>query len=203
MDPIFTTLDRDQLMEFIALMNTRIEACKERIDMLKEGNQDNSSNFNVNQSQSQSNFINNISNHDYALDHDNLVYQTQNPNFDPNVTHLVANNNEAILDSTSQVNVPLDCSTTNQHGVMESKGKSAIMDSTNQIIEDGNFINWDDLAKVENWINQLQYETNLEDILSPQSQNVSQSLQILPPTRMDGFLADENNNDHQFQTFNM
>ncbi|KAL4371416.1 hypothetical protein AHAS_Ahas06G0163600 [Arachis hypogaea] len=75
--------------------------------------------------------MNNIPNHDYAIDHDNLVYQTQNSNFDPNVTHLVANNNEVILDSTSQVNVPLGYSTTNQLGVMNYKEKSVVVNSKN------------------------------------------------------------------------
>ncbi|XP_016194894.2 uncharacterized protein LOC107635853 [Arachis ipaensis] len=59
-----------------------------------------------------------------------------NQDNDPNVTHLVANNNEVILNSSSQVNVFLDCSTTNQLGVMSSKEKSVIVDSTNQIDED-------------------------------------------------------------------
>ncbi|XLT54140.1 hypothetical protein HN873_046744 [Arachis hypogaea] len=65
-----------------------------------------------------------------------------NQDNDPNVTHLVANNNEVILNSSSQVNVFLDCSTTNQLGVMSSKEKSVIVDSTNQIDEDGltNFV---------------------------------------------------------------
>ncbi|XP_029149414.2 uncharacterized protein [Arachis hypogaea] len=203
MDPIFTTLDGNQLMEFIALVNTKIETCKKRIDMLKESNQDNGSNFNVDQSQSQLNFVNNIPNHDYALHHDNLVYQTQNPKFDPNVTYFVANNNGVIMDSTSQVNVSLNCSTTNQVAVMDSKEKSVIVDSTNQISENGGLINWNDFVEVENWIDQLQYETDLKDILSHQSQNVSQSSQILPPITMNGFLADEKNNNHQFQSFNM
>ncbi|XP_057745687.1 agamous-like MADS-box protein AGL80 [Arachis stenosperma] len=202
MDPIFTTLDGNQLMEFIALVNTKIEACKKRIDMLKESNQDNGSNFNVDQNQSQLNFMNNIPNHDYALHHDNLVYQTQNPKFDPNVTYFVANNNGMIMDSISQVNVSLDCSTTNQVAVMDSKEKSVIVDSTNQISENGGLINWNDFVEVENWIDQLQYETDLKDILSHQSQNVSQSSQILPPITMNGFLADEKNNNHQFQSFN-
>ncbi|MED6182479.1 hypothetical protein PIB30_028745 [Stylosanthes scabra] len=167
-DPIFKSLDQNQVMEFIAMLDGKIEACNKRIDGMLKGNQDNNgsiSNF-FNFDQSQLSFMNNIPNlhHDYC--------------FDPNVTPFVINNNGVIIDST-----------------------------TNNQIGECYDMYWDDLGEVENLISEssellldwtdnnplVHDDPNLENIISHQFQNVSESLQMLPPT-VDEFFADEHNN---------
>ena len=174
-DPIFNGLDEELVMKFITMLDTKIAACKQRIDMLKN-NQQSETNFNfvTNMAQSESvvfasnpsqlNFMQNTSqiqliptpmmplNHNNQLapcmldDHDvgsqsqMLPSGPQMPHFDPNLTQLMANNN-GIMDSTIQVDVPLDC--TKQNGV--------VIDSTNQL---GELMDWAKFGEFENWTSQ-------------------------------------------------
>ena len=147
-DSHFKSLDEEHLMQFIAILDTKIGACIQRIDMLKN-NQQTEIDFNFGQNimaqsestafvsnPSQLNFMHNSSqiqlvptpmmslNHDMGSQSEMLHLGPQMPLLDPNLMQLMGNNN-GMVDSTNQLEWPLDCIIQN----------GAIENSTNQLGE--------------------------------------------------------------------
>ncbi|XP_061355278.1 agamous-like MADS-box protein AGL82 [Gastrolobium bilobum] len=169
--PSFNGLEEEQLSNFIAMLDTKVEACKKRINMLKNKHQSEanmSSMQNMAQSESaasdssQPNFTHNITqsqdsiipmkpiNDEYQLasylpelDKDS---QSQMLNFDSNLMQLMAM-------KTNQVNVPLGC--TNQVGAFgNSRNELDVpVDWTSQL---GQPLDWvSQLGEVEAWTSEL------------------------------------------------
>lgn len=133
--PSFNNLGVEELRNFIARLDIKLEACNQRNEMSKHNHQ-NEANFNFMQSMVQSdsvapnpsqlNFMQEISQNQFSLapmrplNDGNQVAsyllnldigsssQSQMLNFDPNLMQLIAKN-QGVMDITNQVDVPLAC----------------------------------------------------------------------------------------------